>query len=158
MALDERVARREAEHIVEALREHLPDLWPQVEAWRAAVKVYERQWKNLRDEARKINIDSDSFEPALRTAVELRSKGEQDENLLQRPQVAPAAEAGHALFKNANLRDSLDDFIKYKDSLEAAFNELENSLSSLQLRKDLLERRCKYCPLVEGGKGIQEAT
>ena len=147
LQLADRRADREAGVLVADLREHLPDLWPEVEKWERVAANYEASWRELVKQAKEKGIAQDLFEPGLRAGLDL-SKFEHEENL---PRVPPKLETGSDvgvwLFRNGRTRDPLILFRRYREQLEAAYVQLEDVLNPFELRKALLARQCKHCPL-----------
>ena len=146
--LDKRKARREAKAIIEALKQHLPDLWKQVEEWQQVALGYETTWRKLVEQARDMGIAEDLLESGLEKGLDFISRSQEEDSLPRAPtKFETASDVGLWLFQNPRTRESLELFHKYREQWEAAYAELEDMLSPFELRKALLARQCKYCPL-----------
>ena len=146
--LDKRRARREAKAIIEALKQHLPDLWNQVERWEQVALRYETTWRKLVEQARDMGIAEDLLESSLEKGLDFISRSQEEESLSRAPtKLETASDVGLWLLQNPGTRESLELFRQYREQWEAAYAELEDMLSPWELRKALLARQCKYCPL-----------
>jgi len=146
--LDKRRARRQAKAIIEALKQHLPDLWKPVERWEQVALKYETTWRKLVGQARDMGISEGLLESGLAKGLDFISKSQEEDSLPRAPtKLEAASDVGLWLFQNPGTRESLELFHQYREQLEAAYAELEDMLSPWELRKALLARQCKYCPL-----------
>ncbi|TET41620.1 MAG: hypothetical protein E3J60_04260 [Dehalococcoidia bacterium] len=146
--LDIRRARRQAKAIIEALRQHLPDLWKHMNGWEQAALKYETTLMSLVGKARDMGIAEALLESGLAKGLDLISRYQEEENLPRAPtKFETAADVALWLFQNPRTRESLELFHQYRQQLETAYAELEDMLSPWELRKALLARQCKYCPL-----------
>lgn len=146
--LGKRRARREAKAIIEALKQHLPDLWKQVEGWQQVALGYETTWRQLVEQARDMGIAEDLLESGLQKGLDFISRSQEEDSLPRAPtKFETASDVGLWLFQNPRTRESLELFYQYREQWETAYAELEDMLSPFELRKALLARQCKYCPL-----------
>lgn len=146
--LNKRKARREAKAIIEALKQHLPDLWNQVESWEQVALRYETTWRKLAGQARDMGIAEGLLESGLAKGLDFISRSQEEEGLPRAPtKFETASDVGLWLFQNPGTRESLELFRQYREQWEAAYTELEDMLSPFEVRKALLARQCKYCPL-----------
>lgn len=146
--LDKRRARREAKAIIEALKQHLPGLWKQVERLEQVALGYETTWRKLAGQVKNKGISEGLLESGLAKGLDFISRFQEEDSLPRTPtKFETASDVGLWLFQNPRTRESLELFHKYREQLEAAYTELEDMLSPGELRKDLLARQCKYCPL-----------
>lgn len=142
------MAERNAKAVVEDLREHLPHLWSKVQVWEQVAESYEASWKELAKQAIYKGIAQGLLEPGLRVGLHFLSEFEQKEDLPRVPlKLETASDVGVWLFRNGKTRDSLRLFHQNREELEAAYARLVDILNPFELRKTLLERQCKHCPL-----------
>ncbi len=146
--LDKRRGRREAKAIIEALKQHLPDLWKHVERLEQVALKYETTWRTLGGQARDMGIAEGLLESGLAEGLDFISRSQEEDNLPPGPtKFETAADVGLWLFQNPATRDPLELFRQCQEEWEAAYAQLEDILSPWELRKALLARQCKYCPL-----------
>lgn len=146
--LDIRRARRQAKAIIEALRQHLPELWQHMNRWEQATLKYETTLTKLVGQARDRGIAEALLESGLTKGLDFISRPQEEESLPRPPtKFETASEVGLWLFQNPRTRESLELLHQYRKELETAYAELEDMLSPWELRKALLARQCKYCPL-----------
>lgn len=142
------MAKRRARVLVDDLKQHLPDLWKQVEAWEEVTVRYEASWRKLAKQAEDSGIVPDLFESGLREGLNFMSKAYEEEDLPRTPtKLETASDVGQWLFQNPTTRESLESFHHNLEELEAAYAQLEDALNPFELRKALLARQCKHCPL-----------
>ena len=146
--LDKRRGRREAKAIIEALKQHLPDLWKHVERLEQVALKYETTWRKLGGQARDMGIAEGLLESGLAEGLDFISRSQEEDNLPPAPtKFETAADVGLWLFQNPATREPLELFRQCREEWEAAYAQLEDILSPWELRKALLARQCKYCPL-----------
>ena len=151
MAIEARMARREGQQIVAALKEHLPELWEQVESWTDVATQYEKAWKELEYQARGKDIERELFQAGLSKALELVLGDGQAESMgPPAKEIKTDLDIALWLYRTPKTRELLEQFQHHKDTLESAYADLEDMISSVRLRKDLLARQCKYCPVAKG--------
>ncbi len=146
--LNIRRARRQAKAIIEALRQHLPELWQHMNKWEQATLKYETTLMKLVGQARDRGIAEALLESGLTKGLDFVSRSQEEESLPRPPtKFETASEVGLWLFQNPRTRESLELLNQYRKELETGYTELEDLLSPWELRKALLARQCKYCPL-----------
>jgi len=139
---------KEAKIIVEDLKEHLPGLRKQVEQWQSTAAQYGEKLQQLVKLARDKDIKTSLFESGLRKYLDYIPKFQEEDNLPPVP-VKPksATDVALWLFKNGTAREILEPFRDSLQTLENEYAKLEGMLNSFEVRKALLERQCKHCPL-----------
>jgi len=148
----EKLQRRQTKHhakaVIEDLKEHMPDVWPEVKVWEQTALRYTESWRQLEKQTKDIGVAPELIEPGIREALNLMSTYEAKDNP-PRTSAKPetASDVALWLFRTPPLRKSLELFRRHLESLEAAYRQLEDILNPLELRKALLERRCRHCPL-----------
>lgn len=147
----EHAQEKEAKIIVGDLKEHLPNQWKQVEQWQSAATQYGEKLEQLAKQADDKGIDASLFESGLRECLDSISKFQEEDNLppiLVKPK--SAAEVALWLFKNSGTRELLKPFHDNLEALEKEYTKLEDMLNPSDVRKALLERECRHCPLPLG--------
>jgi hypothetical protein len=148
LRLAKRRAKREAGVLVEDLKEHLPSLWSKVEEWEGAAKSCEVNLGEMAKLAKDKGISQNLFESGLKAGLNFLSKSKQQADLPRVPlKLETDSDVGVWLFRNGGTRESLELFRQNLGRLEAAYVQLEELLNPLELRKTLLARQCKHCPL-----------
>jgi CRISPR/Cas system-associated exonuclease Cas4 (RecB family) len=103
---------------------------------------------SLVEQARDMGIAEALLESGLAKGLDLIIRYQEEESLPRAPaKFETASDVGLWLFQNPGTRESLELFHPYREQLETAYAELEDMLSPWELRKALLARQCKYCPL-----------
>lgn len=145
------MVKRLAKDLISDLEEHLPGLSKKVKVWGQAAVGYKATWEELSRQAESKGITPELFESGLREGLASMPSFQKEDNLPPVP-VNPesAAEMALWLFKNPETRELLEPFDNNLKALERAYGELLNMLNPFQLRKALLERECKDCPLPQG--------
>lgn len=95
-----------------------------------------------------MGIMADLFESGLRAGLDFLSRSEKEESLPRGTQnLETAADVGLWLFRSPETRECLESLRQDLKELEAKYVQLEDMVNPFELRKALLERRCKHCPL-----------
>lgn len=142
---------KEAKIIVSDLQEHLPEQWEQVEQWQNMSRRYTENLEQLKKQAEDKGIELPLFEAGLRECLDSMAKFLREDNLPPIPKnLESAADVALWLFKNATTRELLKPFHDNLQALENEYAKLEDMLNPFELRKALLERECRHCPLPQG--------
>lgn len=142
---------KEAKIIVSDLQEHLPEQWEQVEQWQNMARRYTENLEQLKKQAEDKDIELPLFEAGLRECLDSMAKFLREDNLPPIPKnLESAADIALWLFKNATTRELLKPFHDNLQALENEYAKLEDMLNPFELRKALLERECRHCPLPQG--------
>jgi hypothetical protein len=122
--LDKRRARREAKAIIEALKQHLPDLWKQIERWEQVALRYDTTLMKLVVQARDMGIAEALLESGLAKGLDFISRSQEEDSLPRAPtKLETASDVGLWLFQNPRTRESLEVFHQYREELEAGYAE-----------------------------------
>lgn len=142
------MAERETKAIIADLKEHLPQLPGLLKQWHQVATEYAETWRTLAKQAHDMGTVRELFESGLRAGLESMSKFKEEENLPPLPRkLETASNVGQWLFQNYATRECLELFPERLENLEAIYAQLEEMLSPFELRKTLLGRQCKHCPL-----------
>ena len=96
-------------------------------------------------------LEPSLFESGLRECLDSISKFQEEDNLSPVPaKPKSAADVALWLFKNPATRDLLRPFHDDLKALEKEYAKLEDMLNPSNVRRALLERECKHCPLPQG--------
>lgn len=144
LELEERIEARMADHraraTVEALNQHVTNLWRQVAKWEQVAKEYDQSWKELVRQAAKVGIRPESVESVVKIALGWSPDSDEwkkEERAHSAPDIAKRLLRTPGLFL---FRESLAE-------LESMSNKLEEMLSPANLRKTLVTGTCRYCPI-----------
>jgi hypothetical protein len=153
--LDMRTAEREAKETIEGFKEHLPSLWPKVEAWKLAAEGYntrlKKEFEELKSIAGDLGLEKTVIGAAIRGALALiLDKGypSEDEGFFSssyRLNFSP--DAAKYLRQAPRARRYLDMLVSSWRELERAFKEIEDMISPSQLHRALLTSHCQFCPV-----------
>ncbi len=144
----EHAREKEAKIIVSDLQEHLPNQWKQVEQWQETAKRYQENLRQLVKQAEGKGIELPLFEAGLREYLDSLAKFLHEDNLPSIPKkLESATDVALWLFKNGTARELLKPFRDSLEDLERRYAQLEDTLTPFAIRKALLERKCKDCPL-----------
>lgn len=137
--------------MIEDLKEHLPSQWEQVERWKSMAAGYEEKLRRLAKQAEDKGIELSLFESGLRECLDSISKFLEADNLPPAP-AKPKSVTDMALwlFKNPGTRELLKPFHDNLEALEKEYAKLEDMLNPSNIRRALLERECRHCPLPLG--------
>ena len=146
--LKNHVFQREANTVVDDLKEHLPDLWGKVNVWEDEAAKYLEGWRILDEHATRKGIPSQLFAPGIQEAQ--RFLATSDENWNSPPAQDTFKTPEHValwFIRNSALRAALMEIGGSHDRLKAAFTQLEDMLIPSEVKHSLLKRKCTHCPV-----------
>lgn len=146
-----RLAQRRYEAAIEGLKEHIPALEDKLKVWQQSAATYKKSWNQLRQKAIGIGIPDDQIEPSVKLALKQPPAWGEEEDLSYLRRAATITNGlenfATILLQRPATKRPMQVFWQSRNALEAICEELEVMLSPPQLKKDLVTRRCQYCPV-----------
>lgn len=153
--VDACVADREAKETIQALREHLPSVWPLVDEWERLAGRYNAELRKSLTELERlgsgIGISPKFVKQGMQEAIKLIHKSglfNDEEPLAQHfGEVKKPVEAAGRILQSPAARQEMKRLAPYLNELGHIFNRLQEMLSPSHLRKSLIAGHCNFCPV-----------
>jgi len=154
MVVDRRVANRETEEIVTALKEHFPRTIELINRWDRAAEIYDPLLKELKGKLKTLAVTLQVGEEEIEKAIQpiiahIHDKGSLSEDeptvgLFQKSD--KATDITRQILEDKQTVQEIKKLTPYLHDFDHVFEELEKMASPSTLRKEFLTGRCRLCP------------
>jgi hypothetical protein len=154
MVVDRRIANRETEEIVTALKEHFPRTIELINRWDRAAEIYDPLLKELKGKLKTLAVTLQVGEEEIEKAIQpiiahIHDKGSLSEDeptvgLFQKSD--KATDITRQILEDKQTVQEIKKLTPYLHDFDHVFEELEKMASPSTLRKEFLTGRCRLCP------------
>lgn len=150
-AVEQRLALRRQKAAIQGLKEHIPVLENGIRKWEEAATEYKEAWDQLKQRAISDGVPPEQTELSVRRALQQMPEPDREDWLpsFREPAITndKVGEFANILLHKPANRRLLKMFFQKLNQLDAAYENLEETLGTPQLDNALVRGHCQYCPV-----------